>query len=83
MTIRRRGRAREVSLDANADPWVRLLDDAFEQLETEDRVLIVLHDLEGRPLAEIAEIVDRPVGTVKWRLREARTVLHRALETVQ
>jgi len=105
MAIRRRGRAREVSLDAASDPWasglagaaadmssraafdsaeaVRLLDGAFERLEPEDRVLVVLHHLEGRPLAEIAEIVHRPVGTVKWRLHEARAVLLRALETVQ
>jgi DNA-directed RNA polymerase specialized sigma24 family protein len=43
----------------------------------------VLHHLEDRPLAEIAEIVHRPVGTVKWRLHEARAVLLRALETVE
>jgi RNA polymerase sigma-70 factor (ECF subfamily) len=101
MAIRRRGRVREVSLDARADPGVgdvadtssqrlfdtfeavRLLDGAFERLEAEDRVLVVLHYLEDRPLAEIAEIVHMPVGTVKWRLHEARGVMLRALETVE
>jgi RNA polymerase sigma-70 factor (ECF subfamily) len=100
MAIRRRGRAREVPLDAIVDradavpgasspslldtvEAVRLLDEAFEHLEPGDRVLVVLHHLEDRPLAEIAEIVHMPVGTVKWRLHEARAAMLRALETVE
>ncbi len=101
MAIRRRGRVREVSLDAHADPWVgdlvdtrsralfdtaeavSVLDAAFERLDAEDRALVVLHYLEDRPLAEIASIVHMPVGTVKWRLHEARAVMLRALETVE
>ena len=45
--------------------------------------MVVLHHLEGRPLAEIAGIVHVPVGTVKWRLHEARkTLRERALEAI-
>ncbi|MFL5650682.1 MAG: sigma factor-like helix-turn-helix DNA-binding protein, partial [Chloroflexota bacterium] len=57
-----------------------LLDDAFESLDADGRTLIVLHHLEDRPLDEIAAIVEMPVGTVKWRLHEARKVLHGVLE---
>jgi RNA polymerase sigma-70 factor (ECF subfamily) len=59
-----------------------LLDGAFERLEADDRAMVVLHHLEGRPLAEIASLLHMPVGTVKWRLHQARGVLQHALETV-
>ena len=45
--------------------------------------MVVLHHLEDRPLAEIAALLHMPVGTVKWRLHEARRVLYGALETVE
>ena len=57
-----------------------LLERAFESLDRDDRTLIVLHHLEDWPVTEIAEVVGMPVGTVKWRLHEARKVLHGALE---
>src|SRR5262245_32025157 len=56
------------------------LETAFELLEPDDRAMVVLHHLEGRPLGEIAALLLLPVGTVKWRLHEAREVLRRALE---
>jgi DNA-directed RNA polymerase specialized sigma24 family protein len=31
-------------------------------------------------VTEIAALLEMPVGTVKWRLHEARKVLHGALE---
>jgi RNA polymerase sigma-70 factor (ECF subfamily) len=60
-----------------------LLEGAFESLDPDDRTLIVLHHLEDRPLSEIAAIVHMPVGTVKWRLHEARKVLQGALEAAR
>jgi RNA polymerase sigma-70 factor (ECF subfamily) len=59
-----------------------LLEGAFQTLDADDRALVVMHHLEGRPLAEIAAAVHMPVGTVKWRLHEARQTLQRALEAV-
>jgi RNA polymerase sigma-70 factor (ECF subfamily) len=58
------------------------LEAAFEQLDPEDRAMVVLHHLEDRPLAEIAASLHMPVGTVKWRLHEARQALQRSLEVV-
>ena len=98
MQIRRNARSREVPLepdradDPDGDPRAAatlgrvealdLLELAFEQLDPEDRAMVVLHHLEDRPLAEIAESLHMPVGTVKWRLHEARQELQRALEVV-
>jgi RNA polymerase sigma-70 factor, ECF subfamily len=59
-----------------------LLEGAFERLDPDDRAMMVLHHLEGRPLAEIAALLHMPVGTVKWRLHQARGVLQHALEAV-
>jgi RNA polymerase sigma-70 factor, ECF subfamily len=53
---------------------------AFERLKPEVRSLLVLHYVEERPLAEIGRILGAPVGTIKWRLSNARAALDRALE---
>jgi len=53
---------------------------AFSRLTADARVLIVLHHLEERPVAEIAGLLGVPEGTVKWRLHAARAALERALE---
>jgi RNA polymerase sigma-70 factor (ECF subfamily) len=53
---------------------------AFDALDPDDRVLIVLHHLEGRPLGEIAVGLGVPIGTLKWRLHGARQALQSALE---
>ena len=44
---------------------------ALEKLDTKHRSVVVLHYLNELPLAEIALIVDCPVGTVKSRLHYA------------
>ena len=53
---------------------------AFLRLGPDARALIALHYVEQRPLAEIAEMLGIPVGTVKWRLFRARRVLDGALK---
>jgi RNA polymerase sigma-70 factor (ECF subfamily) len=53
---------------------------AFARLDGATRSLIVLHYVEGKPLAEIAQLTGSPVGTVKWRLSTARAALERALK---
>lgn len=57
-----------------------LIQRAFERLDPSVRVLLVLHYVEERPLAEIGRITGSPVGTVKWRLSNARRALDRALK---
>lgn len=53
---------------------------AFGRLDGGTRALLVLHYVEGAPLAQIARATGSPVGTVKWRLSNARRALEKALK---
>jgi len=91
----RRVRVREIDVEGLADddassystrsgvealPETDLIRRAFVRLDPTVRSLLVLHYVEGRPLAEIGRILGSPVGTIKWRLSNARRALTRALE---
>lgn len=52
---------------------------AIQELPEEFRIPIVLSDVEGLSYAEIAEILDLPVGTVKSRLFRGRRRLQQRL----
>ena len=52
-----------------------LVEEALARLDADQRMVIVLRDLEGRDYAEIAELLDCPRGTVKSRLHRARLAL--------
>ncbi|MCA9639382.1 MAG: sigma-70 family RNA polymerase sigma factor [Polyangiaceae bacterium] len=56
------------------------LDRWLDQLDDDLRAPFVLFELEGLSLAEIADTLDLPLGTVKTRLRRAR---ERFLEVAQ
>ena len=53
---------------------------AFDRLRPQDRMILVLHHVEERPVAEIARSLGVPVGTAKWRLHAARGALEKAME---
>jgi RNA polymerase sigma-70 factor (ECF subfamily) len=53
---------------------------AFDRLRPQDRLILVLHHVEERPVAEIARSLAIPVGTAKWRLHAARRALEREME---
>lgn len=55
------------------------LDRAFERLSPQHRAVFVLHHHAGHPLAEIADIVGIPIGTVKSRLHYATRTLRTAI----
>lgn len=90
MTLRARGRRRvreipavevtafveTVAAPSDADR----LEAALRRLSIEQREILALHHLDGRPLTELAEILDVPVGTVKSRLHTARVALQLALD---
>lgn len=57
----------------------RSLEQAFDRLSVDERTLLVLHHLEGRSVASIAEVLGVPAGTAKSRLFAARRALERAL----
>ncbi len=56
--------------------------EAIRSLNFNQRVVVVLHYLNGLSLEEIAEILDCPVGTVKSRLYYARENLRHKLGNV-
>ena len=49
-----------------------LLQLAVGQLPEDQRIVLVLNDVQGFSYQEIADIIDQPLGTVKSRLSRAR-----------
>lgn len=52
---------------------------AIRHLSLDQRAILALHHLDGRPVEEVAEILGIPVGTAKSRLFKARAELGKAL----
>ena len=89
MTLRKRGRAHEISIDGtdvqalgsdsrpSAPPD---FDAAFNRLSVDQRAMLVLHHLHGYGVDEIAAWLGIPAGTVKWRLSRARRALAAQLD---
>jgi RNA polymerase sigma-70 factor (ECF subfamily) len=87
----RRGQRRRViesqvaALEAIGDPALDVADRdqlarGFERLTPEQRTLIVLHYYVGLPIAETADVLGIPAGTVKSRLHRATQRLRAALD---
>ena len=59
----------EAVLEKPSDPWQReRLLASLEQLSPASRAVVTLHYLEEMPLADVAAVLDLPLGTVKSRL---------------
>jgi RNA polymerase sigma-70 factor (ECF subfamily) len=56
------------------------LERALDTLPPKARQVFVLHDVEGWPHEDIAEVMSTTVGTSKGQLHRARSLLRRALE---
>lgn len=71
------------NVDPEGDFFESIVDErileAINELPEEYRTAVVLSDLEGLPYAEIAELMEVPVGTVKSRLFRGRRQLQRVL----
>jgi RNA polymerase sigma-70 factor, ECF subfamily len=52
---------------------------ALSHLTLDQRAILALHHLEGRPVSEVAEILGIPAGTAKSRLFKARSELDKAM----
>lgn len=52
---------------------------AWSRLGADQRVVVAMHDIEGYGLAELAVLLDVPVGTLKSRLHRARARLRELL----
>jgi RNA polymerase sigma-70 factor (ECF subfamily) len=56
-------------VEQHADPWQReRLLASLDRLSPASRAVVLLHYLEEMPLADVAAILDLPLGTVKSRL---------------
>ncbi|TKJ31856.1 MAG: hypothetical protein CEE40_00605 [Chloroflexi bacterium B3_Chlor] len=58
---------------------LRVVDEAVRSLSMPQRAVVILFYLQGFSLAEIAYVLDCPVGTVKSRLHNARKALRQRL----
>ena len=63
------------------DRW--RIEDAWRHMNPEQRLLLVLHDIEGYSLAEIQSLTGLKEGTIKSRLHRARVRLGRLLRRDQ
>ena len=61
--------------DASRRERLRAFQRCLELISEKKRAVFVLHELDGMPAAEIAEVVDAPVLTVRTRLFYARKEL--------
>jgi len=50
------------------------------QLNDDQRLLLILHDVEGYTLTEIQDVTETPIGTLKSRLNRARKKLRDLME---
>ena len=57
----------------------KLLQEAIAELDEDQRIVVVLRDVEDLSIEEICEITGLPDGTVKSRLHRARLVLRKKL----
>jgi len=57
------------------------IQDGLMQLNEDQRVLLVLHDMEGYKLIELESMLDIPIGTLKSRIHRARARLREILGT--
>jgi RNA polymerase sigma-70 factor (ECF subfamily) len=58
-----------------------LIEEAMDALHPVDREVAWLVHIEDRPIAEVAEITQSPLGTVKSRLHRARKQMRTTLES--
>lgn len=55
---------------------------ALSKLQPDLAEALMLYEVEGKPYAEIAGMLDVPIGTVRTRIFRAREFIAKRLETV-
>jgi len=54
-----------------ADEHSRLLYEAISRLKSSEYIVVLLHYIQGLSFRQVAKVLDRPVGTVKWQTSQA------------
>jgi RNA polymerase sigma-70 factor (ECF subfamily) len=62
-----------------ADEDAQRLYQALQELDSANRIVLVLHYLQGMSYREMATVLDEPAGTMKWRTSEALSRLRAIL----
>jgi len=60
--------------------FMQNIEKALFSINEEQRILIIMYEIEGFSLSEISQALDTPVGTLKSRLHRARIKLRQYLE---
>lgn len=55
----------------------------LNSLSAEQRLLVTLADIEGVPYKDIAEMLDKPVGTIRSRLHRTHKLMRQRLERLE
>lgn len=63
--------------------FYRVLEQALQHLNEDQRRILILHDVEGYTLLEIAAMTRDPIGTLKSRLHRSRQKLQELLDPVE
>jgi RNA polymerase sigma-70 factor, ECF subfamily len=77
--------------DQGPTPESHILNNSFSEdlqrvlnsLTPEQRLLVTLADIEGLPYKEIADIVDKPIGTIRSRLHRTHKLMRQRLEQIE
>jgi RNA polymerase sigma-70 factor, ECF subfamily len=77
--------------DKAPNPEEQMLSGAFSEdlqralntLSPEQKMLITLADIEGMPYKDIAEMLDKPVGTIRSRLHRTHKLIRHRLEQIK
>lgn len=74
--------ASEVAFSSNPEnsPLIAMLRKALDSLHPRYKVPIILKDIEGFSQEEIAEILKKPLGTIKARISRGRDYLKKEME---
>lgn len=59
------------------------LQKALDSLTAEQRLLVTLADVEGMPYKDIADLLDKPVGTIRSRLHRTHKLIRARLEHIR
>lgn len=75
-----RGREPDVDQGVQASEEIARLTRALDELDADQRAILILRDMHGLDYAQIAATLEVAVGTVKSRLFRARAALREAME---
>lgn len=60
-----------------------MMEDALSRLEVDQRTILWLREVEGHSYAELSQMLDIPIGTVRSRLHNAREALRAVWHSTQ